>query len=622
MAPRRSRAGKLEGILDMPPEVWLEISSHLAPQDLLQLSRSSKDIRRAFMSRSSTAMWKAGRKTVNCPPPIVGFSEPAWANLLFVNMCHFCCKSIVRHIDFVFRTRICSKCKDKAVLTHPEIASNPVELSLIMTLLPTKMTNTRRRGRLPYQLLRREFETVKAHYHSLSGDEREVYCQERRRYVQEITNFVPVGNAWCQEKEAEREREIARLKRDRAAAITQRLNEQGFGKAFSSSEFIFKFHRHPLVKQSRLLTRQGWANISAPLIELAREASEKQVQLEEASRYREYKSVFNVCASRGWKRSLIVACEHASVVESRLALAKAAFDSSLPPGSPSATAIPSSMDFCTFRLVKDILDLPDAITVSRECFLPLLGLFHQQWMQRTHDELISILDIPHIELETMDEKVAFLQLACNVFACKMCSSRELFYPEMLAHECCTRSRDLFPASVSILEKRCAWNADDLVKHDTLSPFMMTVIRATGLDPASAVVRDIDSLEHYYLCIICQRTPLVDRGSKNMYGWRSFIQHMGMHTSFGDSVTYPEDFEIVPSEIVESCPSNSVQLYAFCWRCVHCQDLSWPATLVGIHRHIRDKHSVPEPRINMDYHPDIVIHHWGLRASARIVTTMA
>ncbi len=219
---------------------------------------------------------------------------------------------------------------------------------------------------------------------------------------------------------------------------------------------------------------------------------------------------------------MIVACEHASVVESRLALAKAAFNSSLPPGSPSATAIPSSMDFCTFRLVKDILDLPDAIAVSQECFLPLLGLFRQQWMERTHDELISILDIPHIELETMDEKFAFLQLACNVFACKMCSSRELFYPEMLVHECCTRSRDLFPTSVSILEKRCAWNADDLVKHDTLSPFMITVIRATGLDPASAVVRDIDSLEHYYLCIICQRTPLVDRGSKNMYGWRSFV----------------------------------------------------------------------------------------------------
>ncbi|KAK0237486.1 hypothetical protein EDD85DRAFT_951669 [Armillaria nabsnona] len=603
MAPRRSRAGKLEGILDMPPEVWLEISSHLAPQDLLQLSRSSKDIRRAFMSRSSTAMWKAGRKTVNCPPPIVGFSEPAWANLLFVNVCHFCCKSIVRHIDFVFRTRICSKCKDKAVLIHPEIASNPVELSLIMTLLPTKMTNTRRRGRLPYQFLRREFETVKARYLSLSGDEREVYCQERRRHVQEITNFVPVGNAWCQEREAERERELAQLKWDRAAAITQRLNELGFGKAFSSSEFVVKFHRHPLVKQSRVLTRLGWANISAPLIELARDASKKQVQLEEAARHREYKSVF-MCASRGWKRSVIVACEHASVVESRLALAKAAFNSSLPPGSPSATAIPSSMDFCTFRLVKDILDLPDAIAVSQECFLPLLGLFNQQWMERTHDELISILDIPHVELETMDEKIAFLQLACNVFACKMCSSRELFYPEMLAHECCTRSRDLFTTSVSILEKRCAWNADDLVKHDTLSPFMMTVIRATGLDPASAVVRDIDSLEHYYLCIICQRTPLVDRGSKNMYGWRSFIQHMGMHTSFGDSVTYPEDFEIVPSEIVESCPSNSVQLDAFCWR------------------HVRDKHSVPEPRINMDYHPDIVIRHWGFRASARIVTTVA
>ncbi|KAK0441502.1 uncharacterized protein EV420DRAFT_1278643 [Desarmillaria tabescens] len=68
----------------------MQISSYLALQDLLQLSRSFKDIRQAFMSRLSTAMWKAARKTVNCPPPIAGFLEPAWANLLFMNVCHIC----------------------------------------------------------------------------------------------------------------------------------------------------------------------------------------------------------------------------------------------------------------------------------------------------------------------------------------------------------------------------------------------------------------------------------------------------------------------------------------------------------------------------------------------------
>ncbi|KAK0203345.1 hypothetical protein DFS33DRAFT_1383607 [Desarmillaria ectypa] len=620
MAPRRSRAARLEGILDMPPEVWLEISSHLTPQDVLQLSRSSKDIRQAFMSRSSAIMWKVARKTVNCPPPIAGFSEPAWANLLFVNACHFCCKSIVRHIDFVFRTRICSKCKDTAIITRPEISSDSVE-PLIMTLLPTKILSTWRRGRLPHKVLRWEFEAVKAHYLSLSGDEREAYCQERRRYVQEVTNFVPIGIAWCQEREEEREREIAQLKRDRAAAITQRLKEQGYGKAFDSFEFNIKFLCHSLVKPPRALTQQGWVKISATLIELAKEASEKQIRLEEAARHREYKSFFTACASWGWQRSLIVARAHASVVDTRLTLARSAFNSSLPPGLSYTSAIPSSLDFCTFRLVKDILDLPDDVAVSQECFVPLVGLFRQQWMERTHDELIRILGIPRPELKSMEEKITFLQLACNVFACTKCSSRELFYPEMLVHECCTRSQDLFLTNFSILGGRCAWNADNLVKHDVLSPFMITMTRATGLDPESAAIRDIDSLEHYYLCVICQRAPLIDRGSKNMYGWRSFIQHMGMHKSFGVSVAYPDDFEIVSSEIVESCPSNGLLPDEFCWWCVHCQDLSWPTCLAVIYKHVRDKHSVLEPRVNVDYYLDIMIRHWSLRASTRITTIL-
>ncbi len=34
MAPRRSRAGKLEGILDMPPEVWLEVGITVVSWDL------------------------------------------------------------------------------------------------------------------------------------------------------------------------------------------------------------------------------------------------------------------------------------------------------------------------------------------------------------------------------------------------------------------------------------------------------------------------------------------------------------------------------------------------------------------------------------------------------------
>ncbi|SJL02846.1 uncharacterized protein ARMOST_06185 [Armillaria ostoyae] len=51
----RLEQGKLQGILSMPVEMWLEILSFLSPQDVLQLALSSKDLR-SILSRSSMAI--------------------------------------------------------------------------------------------------------------------------------------------------------------------------------------------------------------------------------------------------------------------------------------------------------------------------------------------------------------------------------------------------------------------------------------------------------------------------------------------------------------------------------------------------------------------------------------
>ncbi len=99
-------------------------------------------------------------------------------------------------------------------------------------------------------------------------------------------------------------------------------------------------------------------------------------------------------------------------------------------------------------------------TVDDQRFVPLLGLFHQQWMECTRNELIRIAtdsinsNIP----ESIEQKTAVLQLARNVFVCKGCGDPESFYPEVLAHDCCTLPPPYPPRTVlSDLERRCAWN---------------------------------------------------------------------------------------------------------------------------------------------------------------------
>ncbi|KAI0792958.1 hypothetical protein BC629DRAFT_1287280 [Irpex lacteus] len=89
-------------MLDMPLDVIIEICSYLHPKDLLNLARSSKDLRKFFMSRNSSSAWKAARATVTQPLPGLplcpaDLSEPAYANLMFDAYCHVSCIGCFRN---------------------------------------------------------------------------------------------------------------------------------------------------------------------------------------------------------------------------------------------------------------------------------------------------------------------------------------------------------------------------------------------------------------------------------------------------------------------------------------------------------------------------------------------
>lgn len=66
----------------------VQVVSYLSPRDVLQLARLSEDLYSVFTSSISKVLWKAARKSVDCPAPVTGFSEMAWAHLLHVNKCH------------------------------------------------------------------------------------------------------------------------------------------------------------------------------------------------------------------------------------------------------------------------------------------------------------------------------------------------------------------------------------------------------------------------------------------------------------------------------------------------------------------------------------------------------
>ncbi|KAF9551255.1 hypothetical protein CPC08DRAFT_768752 [Agrocybe pediades] len=87
----RGTRGCLKDILEMPMDILVEIFGHLDPLDLIHLSWTTKAFRALLLSKNadSNAIWKASIANVpRFPPCPEDLSEPKYAHLAFVNICH------------------------------------------------------------------------------------------------------------------------------------------------------------------------------------------------------------------------------------------------------------------------------------------------------------------------------------------------------------------------------------------------------------------------------------------------------------------------------------------------------------------------------------------------------
>lgn len=108
-----------------------QITSHLQPMDILQLSRVSKQFRSMFASKNSRHIWVAAKRNLAAPMPEcpADLSEPQYISLMFEHHCqvHFivvsvpgarrltglsqaCGKNRAQKTDFALRVRFCGHC--------------------------------------------------------------------------------------------------------------------------------------------------------------------------------------------------------------------------------------------------------------------------------------------------------------------------------------------------------------------------------------------------------------------------------------------------------------------------------------------------------------------------------
>ncbi|CUA68903.1 hypothetical protein RSOLAG22IIIB_08151 [Rhizoctonia solani] len=110
----RGKQGGLAGLVNMPIDIFTEITAYLFPIDIISLSRANKSFRRLLMDRSSIHIWHSTMRNVRglppCPPDL---SEPHYLSLLFSKHCTMCGQPLRCRMDEVLRVRFCVTCRDE-----------------------------------------------------------------------------------------------------------------------------------------------------------------------------------------------------------------------------------------------------------------------------------------------------------------------------------------------------------------------------------------------------------------------------------------------------------------------------------------------------------------------------
>ncbi|KAK0472641.1 hypothetical protein IW261DRAFT_1661306 [Armillaria novae-zelandiae] len=489
---KRRVKGALAAFVDMPLDILLCRCELLDPHDLLHLARLSKAFRR--VSKSSISAWKSARSNIGgLPEPLYGLSEPAWANLIFVRVCHrsFALRDQQKSQHF-FSERayalhlILYQLSTLAIADLQRVPGSirtDEDILLIATLIPTLPLKS---GNLKIPAWR---EIMKKYAGPGSpailkmstarlNDQDQVLWQICGRM--HLNAFIGSWGCWS-------------IKPCRPKCSNKIVFEHlGYGEELASMPSVDILAKHNLVNQTRPLTDRIWTNIQGELVKYM-----KKVKVDRLAQ--EHHELL--------QRRRKVVIEYLSHVQS----------------SVSEHTLPSPARL--FRTPSNPKDHPPAVK----------------------------RDVGGTPLSA-EEKSSEVRLARNVFICKNCTlfSRNLnprcrknkpmymtllFFPDIVGH-CClslgfdSRAEDDEIHCTATASVRVPWNTTRLEINDRAREVINALIAFIGTDPETTTVEDLDDeMEDYqFRCYACPDKKYVHNGAApvstfELYGWRDFLKHI-------------------------------------------------------------------------------------------------
>ncbi|KAG9118263.1 hypothetical protein FRC07_007307 [Ceratobasidium sp. 392] len=256
--PKRRNKSSLKRMLDMPPEVFHEIATHLTPADLLSLARTSKFFRKIFISRSSRPIWQAAFHNIpNAPPCPPELNEPQYASLLFSKTCTRCGAKALRRVDPISLVRLCNTCLDEELVKIPtsdKFFSLVPHGGSIVEGYDLGFAFTHRSDIEEVSNAAKNKKTFPAW-----AKARQKRMKERRKEAERLRSYL-------NELDHDRESELKDLKKLRKQQIEARLLEKGWKKRDMDPSPENASEWHKLVWQPKPLTDRIWNNMYPKLV--------------------------------------------------------------------------------------------------------------------------------------------------------------------------------------------------------------------------------------------------------------------------------------------------------------------------------------------------------------------
>ncbi|RPD57627.1 hypothetical protein L226DRAFT_610659 [Lentinus tigrinus ALCF2SS1-7] len=591
----RCRRGGLQDMPKMPLDVLFEIFSFLHPQDLLNLSRTTKDFRSCLMSRSSARYWEQSRKQVEgLPDKPIHLSEPAYANLVFCNHCHNCLKSgshVTAYWDIY--ARYCGSCRTEVFTSTCDEAFKPVWLEFDVRscdiVVTVRLNSDRLRG-IWYH--KPELEKIKQEWKSLANKTQKTqYIQDRTKFVSQSREISRHLEKWQVGLKRRAVAESNTVKETRYETVLAKLRQEGWSEELDRMDKVALngLSRIDGVSRATKLTDKGWMTIRPPVVEYMQKFKSQRINKERA----------NLLSSRLWY----------------LKQAMYAYQHEKWPADCKDRVYVGFADCAYMPEVRAVIEntSPDLTKedVKQQLKEVLPGLI-DGWVEKQRTELVAII---HEELKKETQTVQIqdpLQLAMASFRCgsSFCRATSLRWPQIAEHRCsyamCKSDKSLYGQCV---ESRRERHTADMRIPETKrfgiyarSEWSRDIIRLCGFDPETVTYPEMDAC---IVRLVCRRCSTYAR--QEVFDWKGAITHDEAHS---DSKPLPGRWMLLSEEhaakaraLEVAIAAKSLDLDQSRQDTFHCGWCGYDGSMSRMYEHLRDSHgkSRSESKLDQDFY---------------------